>query len=51
MAIDDWLCDYCKLTEYSLSTVSLHFSLATGRYFDGEYRVLSESRLIQDAGV
>ena len=30
MAIDDWLCDYCKLTEYILSTVSLHFSVAGG---------------------
>jgi len=51
MAIDDWLCDYCKLTEYILSTVSLHFSQAAGWYIDDEYRVLSESRLIQDAGV
>ena len=30
MAIDDWLCDYCKLTEYILSTASLHFSVASG---------------------
>ena len=51
MAVDDWLCDYCKLTEYALSTASLHFSLAAGRCFDDEYRVLGESRLIQDAGV
>ena len=30
MAIDDWLCDYCKLTEYTMSTASLQIATAWG---------------------
>ena len=51
MAIDDWLCDYCKLIEYRLSTVSLHFSFAHGwRAYEG-YVVPGKVPCTQNGGI